>query len=219
MNADETLYLGNACYNLFSYCLDEPVANTDEYGNAFKILAVGVQFGIQVGNDVVGVELLINVTNCKAALFMYVGSSSRNINVKSILNMNLSVKDKLINYIKSLGKTYKSFLQKPSIDASVSSLIVMGSKTSFPKDYCGWFTGLSATIKNVVVAAAYSKSGKQVIGSISTGASTQTIGLGLNQTYYIQIYGEDCLNNNFKDLKNSLLKKLQIFKFFSFLLG
>lgn len=96
-------------------------------------------------------------------------------------------------------------------------IVLSNHRSSFPSDYCGWFSSVTLTYKGNTVSGAWSKNGKIKIGSVCLGLSFSLSPklLGFSQTYYIQISGNNALRNNFSALKKSIDDKMAWFKLFA----
>ena len=100
---------------------------------------------------------------------------------------------------------------------SASLIAVLGNKKArFPSNYCGWFSSVSLTYKNISVSGAWSKGNGITIGSVTLGLSISTspMKMGISQTYYIQLSGNNAMKNNLSALKSAALEKLSWLKLF-----
>ena len=203
-----------AC-NMLCYCQNSPAQTADPNGHG-PFLAIGIQFVITVGRLTIGLEALWSTKNWKFYLFGFVGGS-RSFNVKSLTQTENALIEDIIYLIRSVRKfSISSFSIFKRLSIAVSFIAILGNKrASFPKDYCGWFTGLSLSILHVTASGAYSFSNKIIIGSLGLGVTTSKASVSFGQTFYFQLTGNNALKNNLDALKNGIQNKLAFLKLFA----
>ena len=202
-------------YNLYAYCDNNPVMRVDPYGYG-PFLAIGIQFVVNIGAFVVGMEALWRTSDGAFFLFLFVGGN-RNFNVSFLQQAETALMGDIMYLITSVPKfsisNFKIF-QKASI--SVSFIAVLGNKyTSFPSDYCGWFTEGSFSFYHATASGAWSKTGNKVIGSLGIGVTSSSADIGVSQTYYFQLSGNNMLKNNLESLRSGIKNKLSWLTLFS----
>ena len=219
INADGTDYLAVddtilAC-NIICYCQNSPTQAADPNGHG-PFLAIGIQFVITVGRLTIGLEALWSTKNWKFYLFGFVGGS-RSFNIKSLTQTENALMEDIMYLIRSVGKfSISSFSIFKRLSIAVSFIAILGNKhASFPRDYCGWFTGLSLSIWHVTASGAYSFSNKIKIGSLGLGVTTSKAGASFGQTFYFQLTGNNALKNNLDALKSGIQNKLAFLKLFA----
>ena len=219
INPDGTDYLAIddtiiAC-NIISYCQNSPTQAADPNGHG-PFLAIGVQFVITVGRLTIGLEALWSTKNWKFYLFGFVGGS-RSFNIKSLTQTENALMEDIMYLIRSVRKfSISSFSIFKRLSIAVSFIAVLGNKrASFPRDYCGWFTGLSLSILHVTTSGAYSFSNKIKIGSLGLGVTTSKAGASFGQTFYFQLTGNNALKNSLDALKSGIQSKLAFMKLFA----
>ncbi len=219
VNGDSTDYIAldntvNAC-NMFCYCQNSPTLSADPNGHG-PFLAIGVQFVITVGRLTIGLEALWSTKNWKFYLFGFVGGS-KSFNIKSLTQTENALMEDIMYLIRSVRKfSISSFSIFKRLSIAVSFIAVLGNKrASFPKDYCGWFTGLSLSILHVTASGAYSFSNRIKIGSLGLGVTTSKASASFGQTYYFQLTGNNALKNNLDALKSGIQNKLSYLKLFA----
>ena len=201
--------------NLYAYCLNKPVNNSDESGYG-PFLAIGLQFVITVRGLTFGLEALWSTTNWKFYLFGFIGGS-RNFNVKSLRQTeDALIEDVLytLRRVKKFNISNLSIFNKNSI--SLSFIAVLGNKyAKFPKHYSGWFSGISLSFWHVTVSGAIGTSGRAIIGSLGIGVTTSKADINFGQTFYFQLTGNNALKNSLSALKTGIMNKLAILKLFA----
>ena len=204
----------NACHML-CYCQNSPTLAADPNGHG-PFLAIGVQFVITVGRLTIGLEALWSTKNWKFYLFGFVGGS-RSFNVKSLTQTENALMEDIMYLIRSVRKfSISSFSIFKRLSIAVSFIAVLGNKrASFPKDYCGWFTGLSLSICHVTASGAYSFSNRIKIGSLGLGVTTSKASVSFGQTFYFQLTGNNALKNSLDALKSGIQNKLAFLKLFA----
>ena len=219
VNPDGTDYLAIddtiiAC-NIISYCQNSPTQAVDPNGHG-PFLAIGVQFVITVGRLTIGLEALWSTKNWKFYLFGFVGGS-RSFNIKSLTQTENALMEDIMYLIRSVRKfSISSFSIFKRLSIAVSFIAVLGNKrASFPRDYCGWFTGLSLSVCHVTASGAYSFSNKIKIGSLGLGVTTSKAGASFGQTFYFQLTGNNALKNSLDALKSGIQSKLAFMKLFA----
>ena len=219
INADGTDYLAIddtilAC-NIICYCQNSPTQVADPNGHG-PFLAIGAQFVITVGRLTIGPEALWSTKNWKFYLFGFVGGS-RSFNIKSLTQTENALMEDIMYLMRSVRKfSISSFSIFKRLSIAVSFIAVLGNKrASFPRDYCGWFTGLSLSIWHVTASGAYSFSNRIKIGSLGVGVTTSKAGASFGQTFYFQLTGNNALKNSLNALKNGIQNKLAFLKLFA----
>ncbi len=219
INADGTDYLAIddtilAC-NIICYCQNSPTQGADPNGHG-PFLAIGAQFVITVGRLTIGLEALWSTKNWKFYLFGFVGGS-RSFNIKSLTQTENALMEDIMYLMRSVRKfSISSFSIFKRLSIAVSFIAVLGNKrASFPRDYCGWFTGLSLSIWHVTASGAYSFSNRIKIGSLGVGVTTSKAGASFGQTFYFQLTGNNALKNSLNALKSGIQNKLAFLKLFA----
>ena len=219
INPDEADYIAvddtvNTC-NILCYCQNSPTQAADPNGHG-PFLAIGVQFVITVGRLTIGLEALWSTQNWKFYLFCFVGGS-RSFNFNALTQTENALMEDIMYLIRSVRKfSISSFSIFKRLSIAVSFIAVLGNKrASFPKDYCGWFTGLSLSIWHVTVSGAISYGNRIVIGSLGLGVTTSTASVSFGQTFYFQLTGNNALKNNLNALKSGIQNKLAFLKLFA----
>ena len=174
INADKFEIIGKtdslSSYNLYVYCDNSPVNQSDAKGNWSVFWAgLGIQFQITMKGISVGVELIwfpnkkviVWKDRWKPYAFVYSSSSTRG-NAKIIWDEVIPMKDPL--------PMLQGFC-KPR--TQVSAIAVFGyrnnGKNSFiyPEDYQGFSGGLCFTINHAAIGVSYSSKGFSVSGTYS----------------------------------------------------
>ena len=219
VNADEPEYVSIddtilSC-NLFAYCKNSCVNTEDPTGHG-PFLAIGVQFVANIGRITVGVEALWSTSNGKFYLFFFIGGA-KSFNSKKLTNAENTIIESIKKVIKSVKNfSISNFSLFKKFNISVSFIAVLGNKkASFPKHYCGWFTGLSLTICHITVSGAIASDGITTIGSFALGVCSSKANIGFSQTFYFQLTGDNAWLNSLNALKNGIGKRLEMLKLFA----
>ena len=219
VNADSVEYLGATesvlSFNIFPYCENGPVISSDKEGCG-PFMAIGLQLCILIGSFVGGIEILWDTSRWKTYFFMFVGGGGMDL----LKGAKEKLKKDLIRRLKNVPKISMKSLNKVSkVGISLSFVAVFGNRyTTFPSGYEGWFTGVSLSLRHVVIGGAYGRDGRARIGSFSLGITTQVLNLSFAQTYYIQIGTDGFLQKLFSPFKNSINNKLAWLKLFTYVL-
>ena len=202
--------------NLFAYCNNDPVNNNDPMGT-HPFLAIGFQFMIAIGACIIGFEFLWDTSRWKFYTFLFIGGN------RSFLNSKRSTLDKKLRKAIASIKygarklNLNSIRKLKNFGISASLIAVLGNKKArFPRNYCGWFSSISLAYRNISVSGAWSKGNGITIGSVTLGLSISTspMKIGISQTYYMQLSGDNAMKNNLSALKSAALDKLSWLKLF-----
>ncbi len=183
INGDDTTYIGSyektILHCLFTYCENNCVNKTDETGFAsLRVVGYGFQIELSVGWTTFGVELV-----------WYTVSSIRQGRAWYIPYVYLygggGLSSDLTNMISKITKNPNMLFNPKKIttgDASISIFAIFGytGKFNTPKDYEGWFSGVSATVWNVKAYTAWCGT-CFVVGA---GVSTSKFSASTGATYY-----------------------------------
>ena len=217
ISADDTGYLGATesvlSFNLYTYCENEPLKNEDPSGNGI-IKAIGIQISVSIMNFVVGLEFLWNTSNWKFEMFMFAGANGRNYISSSVQ----ALKEDLLYSLKRIPKlSVKTIGTLEKFGLSVSFICVLGNRfSSFPRDYSGWFTGISFSYRHFTISGAVGRSGRSVMGSIGVGVTTNLLSIGMSKTYYWHLTSDFKFSSLLDPLKksvNNAISWLQLFTF------
>ncbi|MBQ8579851.1 MAG: RHS repeat-associated core domain-containing protein [Oscillospiraceae bacterium] len=202
--------------NLVLYCENCPIAEDDQSGYG-PIWAFGIQFTITIGKLTLGLEALWKQSSRQFYLFGFIGGT-RTIDLAFLKSKEAGLIPKILSLLRSLTKlSLSSFSLFKGLGISVSFIVVLGNRyASFPRSYCGWFTGFSASFYHVAISGAYAVSGKMGIGSVGIGVTSSAASIGLSQTYYFQLTGNDALANNLAEAKTSIYNKVAWLRLFGF---
>jgi len=162
---------------------------------------------------------LWDTSKWKPYFFFFLGGGSRNALDGANDLAQRAMRDNLIYALKKVPKiSIKSLGTLSKFSISVSFIAVFGNRySSFPKDYEGWFTGFSLSIKHIMVSAAYGQDGRALIGSFGLGVTTSCFNINLGQTYYWRISKNTTLLNILKPLRSGISNKAGWLRLFTFL--
>ena len=183
VNGDDTTYIGSyektILHCLFTYCENNCVDKTDETGFAsLRVVGYGFQIELSVGWTTLGVELVwYTVSSIRQGRAWYVPYV--------YLYGGGGLSSDLTNMISKITKNPNMLFNPKKItkaDASISIFAIFGytGKFNTPKDYEGWFSGVSATVWNVKAYTAWCGT-CFVVGA---GVSTSKFSASTGATYY-----------------------------------
>ena len=212
INADAFASTGQGFlgYNMFAYCGNNPINNQDPEGN--KVVGVGVQMEIQLGNESVGLEIIVyfEPTICEgndyvAVMYTYSGYE---VSVADVANVAGKVQALLMTGLSEANNTLsheENICYDTLLGAITSYLDGIGASGSFfwidatdgfnsPHDYSNGFEtlSLSGTIGNVAVSGFHAYSEKCDVYGVRVGAKAGVfkplpglpIGFSYSRTYY-----------------------------------
>ena len=219
INADNAEYVSLLdevlAANLYTYCGNSCVNNTDPSGCG-PFLAFGIQFVTTIGRLTLGLEALWSASNSNFYLFAFIGGA-KTFDSKWLTRQENDLISNIKNVIGSVRNfSISNFSLFKKFSIAVSFVAVLGNKrVSFPRDYCGWFTGASFSFCHVTLSGAYSFEGKNKIGSLGIGVTTSKAGAGFCQTMYAQLTGDNWFKNTLSGLKKGIQDQLGIVKAFT----
>ena len=183
INADDGTYIRSSektlLHCLFVYCENDCTNKTDETGYAsLRVVGYGFQIEMSVGWATFGVELV-----------WYIVSSIRRGRAWYIPYVYLygggGLSSDLTSMISKITKNPKMLFNPKKItkaSASISIFAIFGYSGKFnsPKDYEGWFSGVSATIWNAKAYTAWCST----CFVVGVGVSTSRFSASAGATYY-----------------------------------
>ena len=183
INADDVTYVKSSdkviLHCLFVYCENNCTNKTDASGFAsLRVVGYGLQIEMSVGWVTFGVELVWYIISSIRQgrawyipyVYLYGGGG-----LSSDLTYMISKITKNPNLLFNPQK-----ITKASASFSICAIFGYTGKFNTPKDYEGWFTGVSATIWN---AKAYT-SWCDTCFSVGVGVSTSKFSASTGVTYY-----------------------------------
>ena len=164
--------------NLYSYCENNSINKTDNTGNAsLRFIGFGFQIELSVSFVTVGIELVwftdSSIRNGRAWYIPYVylyGGSGISGDLRSVIS-KISKNPSLLFNPKKIAR----------FSGSISIFAIWGySNFKKPKNYEGWFSGLSATIWHIKAYTSWCST----CFVVGVGVSTSTFGASSGATYY-----------------------------------
>lgn len=180
---------------MFAYCGNNPVLNVDYSGMDYHPVGAGVQLEIEVGNAVVGVEVIVfwdveeAVNNPVIAVYVYGGISIETDDplLGSILAIVTDNADLLTGDQGNLTMVLSSLtaLISNNFSVSVSGVIIMGNEDfTSTNSYSGSFTSVGGGFGRIKGGVAYSESCYAIsIGGTLVGSKVIP-SWGVTKTYY-----------------------------------
>ena len=183
INSDDPTYIQatekSTHHTLFAYCENSPIINTDETGFAnLAPIGYGFQIEFNVSIGTAGIEFIwytsSSIRQGRAWYIPYVylyGGFSIGSDITSIVS-KITKNPALLFNPKNLTKV--------SFSISIFAIWGYSGKFTRPRDYEGWFTGVSVTVWNVKAYTAWGSS-CLVVG---VGISTSKFAASSGQTRY-----------------------------------
>ena len=191
--------------NLFAYCCNDPVNNSDPTGT--KVLGFGFQIAVSVGKITGGIEIVFYKSKGKwhRTSFAFGGATSN-------FSKSSNAAIRCLKAIKS-GFDFKKLL---SISATLSFLVIVGTKNTTLAKYKGWFSSASVTYKNRYFAGAIYSGKNYKVGTLYIGADSKRYSYSFSQTYYVK---KPIKNISFvNSIRKALYEKIEALKFAAALL-
>jgi RHS repeat-associated protein len=206
LNADSTIYLQATNLNLFGYCNNEPVLNSDMYGEV-SLLGVGIQAQLQISNLVLGIEMIWDLKD-KIYLYFF-GGSDEQVGTDLV---------KFVKGLKNIGlqefcNSFKDFSIAKALSFSISVFLVFGQKAKLPLDYTKAFYSKTISICKHTLSFAIGKSGKKIITTLGVGIQNSSLISVSGAATWYYLTGEVSMKKTMKEVK----KKVDALKKFSWL--
>ena len=198
LNADVFISTGQGLLgnNMFTYCGNNPVANMDPQGNAYRPVGAGLQFELDVGCGIVGVEIICywDTDECSnggvvLAVYTYCGFSisTSNALLASIL-ATITDNSGLLASGCETGIVALAALIGDTYSLSVSGVLITGTEDfTATESYTGSFTSVGGSWGKATGSYAYSENCKaySLGGNVAGGSILPSWNIA--KTYYQQI--------------------------------
>ena len=181
---------------MFSYCGNNPVTNVDHQGTAYRPVGAGLQFELDVGSGIVGVEVICywDVDECAnggatIAVYTYCGFSldTSDALLASIL-ATITDNSNLLAGGCETGIVALAALIGDTFSLSVSGVLITGTEDfNATESYTGSFTSVGGSWGKVTGSYAYSENCKaySLGGNVAGGSLLPS--WNISKTYYQQI--------------------------------